>query len=109
VLVTLTVLSVVMLRRPALKKRYETMDDKRLVEIQGQGQTWRRNLRIGAYLAPVPVLVLSVISQERGNMNIILCVSFFASFSLLFAARIFGEIERLATTELEFRKYKKEL
>jgi hypothetical protein len=105
-LVLLTVLPPVFMRRPSLKKRYEAMDDRRLVELQVQYRMLRRNLRIGAYLAPLPLVFLSVISRERAVMNSLLGLCFFASFSLLLAARIFSEAERLATAEMNFRKGK---
>ena len=107
-LVLLTFLTPVIMRRPSLKKRYEAMDDRRLVELQVRYRMLRRNMRIGAYLAPLPLLLLSMLSHERAFVSTLLGFCFFASFSLLLAARLFGEAECLATTELEFRKYKKD-
>ena len=84
------------------------MDDRRLVALQGQYRTGRRNMRIGAYLAPLPLLLLSLLSHERAFVSTILGFCFFASFSLLLAARLFGEIERVVTMELDFRKGNKD-
>ena len=94
------------MKRPAQKKRYQNMQDRDLVACNTKARIMKRRFHFTAYLGAVPIFLLTSVLPKLGFS---LCVfGLFIMFGFLVMSRFFKAIEDVTTSEMDFRKFKRD-
>lgn len=86
------------------KKRYEAMDNPTLIQVNIHAGMMKGRLRLSAYLAPLPIVILVRCFPVEKLQTLIVGLAFVVIFACLAVAQVFGVMEKLATAEMEKRK-----
>ena len=83
------------------------MDDRKLVEENVKARMLKKRTLLIALLIPIPFVFLLIMIRDRSLTHTLIYGIIVLPLGLLLARRVFWEIERITTTELEYRSFKK--
>lgn len=92
-------------RTNRFKKSYENIEDRKLVELNVQAKYFRKRMLIIQYAIGAPLLVLGFAVPELRLLILPVLIIF---LSLIIVRKFFSGLELVATTEIEYRKFKKD-
>jgi len=104
----LMLLSLILMRLPSARKRYQHMDDRKLIGTRVQARMMRVVMLGIAFLGPVPFAFIVSIMKDPSTRKYLLCLMILVTLGGVMGFWLFFEVARLATTEIELRKFQKE-
>ena len=94
------------------EERYRKMDDRRLVEMNVTARTMRKRLQAFAWIIPIPLALSLALAEifvrDQSLTTGLVCAMILLISSSLSARHMFEQFERIAASELEYRKFKQE-
>ena len=99
------ILAPLMMRRESIRKRYQSLEDRELIDANVFARMMRKYMLAVAFLGPIPVaFVLGLIRDPKLGTPLI-CVMMLIVFGGLSSFWMFWEITRITTAEIEYRKF----
>ena len=97
-----------LLKLPSAKKRYQKMNDRKLIEANVTARMANKHIIIAAILIPLSFgLVIYFMGNIKASYYLTLFI-FIALVALISGGIAMQEITRITRSEIEYRKFKKE-
>jgi hypothetical protein len=106
--VALTIFVPMLMRLPSERKRYQRMDDQKLIDTRVFARMMRGVMIAIILLGPIPFAFLIGVMKNPSLTTLLLCTMIGATLCGVMGFWMFFEMVRLATTELETRKFQEE-
>ncbi len=106
--VALTLLVPSLLRLPSERRRFQRMDDRKLIDTKVTARMMRGVMITIAFLGPVPFAFIVGSMKDPFVAEVMICAMIAVTLCGIMGFWLFFEMARLATTELELRKFHKE-
>lgn len=96
------------MRHPSQRKRYQKMDDRKLINESVHARMMKNRALILAFLGPLPLAFLLGFVSDSGVRTYLACLVILVALLALSASEFFWEILRITRSEIEFRKFQTE-
>jgi hypothetical protein len=106
--VALTLLVPMLMRLPSERRRYQRMDDRKLIDTRVQARMMRGVMIAIAFLGPVPFSFVVGMMKDPSAKTFFICLMILVTLCGVMGFWLFFEMTRLATTEIELRKFQKD-